>query len=107
MMHRRCAVNDSLPSKVDNTFNSTIQEEETVSVVIPCYNEERFILKNLYQLLNQYDRNRYEIIIVDGFSTDRTRTLVEQFQRDNPSVPVRLIDNPEKNIPTALNRGIA
>ncbi|HET9942060.1 MAG TPA: glycosyltransferase family 2 protein, partial [Terriglobia bacterium] len=79
---------------------------DTVSVVIPCYNEERFILKALEQLVNQYDRDRYEILVVDGLSSDRTRDLIEGFRRDNPEVQVRLIDNPARNIPTALNLGI-
>jgi glycosyltransferase involved in cell wall biosynthesis len=44
---------------------------DAVSVVIPCYNEERFILKALKQLVDQYDRDRYEIIIVDSLSAVR------------------------------------
>jgi len=80
---------------------------ETVSVVIPCYNEERFILKALQQLLHQYDNDRYEILVVDGLSSDGTRSLIAGFQRDNPGVPIRLVDNPVRNIPTALNLGVA
>src|SRR5215471_4880550 len=83
------------------------QTHEVVSVVIPCYNEERFILKALQQLVDQYDRDRYEIIVVDGLSTDETRTLIKRFQMKNPDLPVRLVDNPARNIPTALNLGIA
>ena len=59
---------------------------DVVSVVIPCYNEERFISKALRQLGDQYDKNRYEIIIVDGLSSDRTRALIEEFRRENPEV---------------------
>src|SRR5262245_31182039 len=80
---------------------------DRVSVVIPCYNEERFILKALQQLVNQYDRGQYEIIVVDGLSSDRTRGLIEGFQRENREVPLRVVDNPARNIPTALNLGIA
>src|SRR5688572_11196165 len=80
---------------------------DSVSVVIPCYNEERFIVKVLQQLVSQYDQDRYEIIVVDGLSSDRTRSLIEAFTRDNPTVLVRLVDNPARNIPTALNLGIA
>ena len=47
------------------TFN------DAVSVVVPCYNEERFILKALKQLVDQYDRDRYEVIIVEGLSAVR------------------------------------
>ena len=80
---------------------------DVVSVVIPCYNEERFISKALEQLVDQYENERYEIIVVDGFSVDRTRERIEAFRRENPELRVRLVDNPARNIPTALNLGIA
>jgi len=44
--------------------------KDSVSVVIPCYNEERFIGDALAQLAGQYDENLFEIIIVDGLSQD-------------------------------------
>lgn len=80
--------------------------EPTVSVVIPCYNEERFIGKVLENLAGQHAPARYEIIIVDGMSTDGTRAVVAEFTGRHPDIAVRLIDNPARNIPTALNLGI-
>jgi succinoglycan biosynthesis protein ExoA len=81
-------------------------DAERVSVVIPCYNEERFIGKALNNLADQYDHDRYEIIVVDGFSEDRTREVIAEFKRRRPDVDVKLIDNPARKIPTALNLGI-
>ena len=80
---------------------------ETVSVIIPCYNEERFIGKALEQLADQFEANRYEIIVVDGLSEDRSRAVVEEFRKDRPDLSVQLVENPARNIPTALNLGIA
>jgi glycosyltransferase involved in cell wall biosynthesis len=82
-------------------------EAVSVSVIIPCYNEERFIGKALANLADQYWLENYEIIVVDGMSDDRTRDVVENFQRTHPDLSIRLLDNPERNIPHALNRGIA
>ncbi|HXD33611.1 MAG TPA: glycosyltransferase family 2 protein [Pyrinomonadaceae bacterium] len=79
---------------------------EFVSVVIPCLNEERFIGKALRNLADQYDSQRYEIIVVDGLSQDRTRDVIAEFCRERPDVPVTLIDNPARRIPAALNLGI-
>ena len=79
---------------------------ELVSVVIPCYNEERFIGKTLENLVSQYDCSRYEVIVVDGMSTDGTREVVKQFQRTRPQIPVRILDNPARKIPAALNIGV-
>ena len=80
---------------------------ESVSVVIPCYNEERFIGKALEQLADQFESDRYEIIVVDGLSDDNTRAVINEFTRRRPDLTVSLVDNPARNIPTALNLGIA
>lgn len=80
---------------------------ETVSVVIPCYNEEHFISKALEQLADQFESDRYEIIVVDGLSDDRTRAVIEQFKSRRSDLSISVVDNPARNIPTALNLGIA
>ncbi len=77
-----------------------------ISVIIPCYNEERFIGKVLENLLAQYDLERFEVVIVDGMSADRTREVVNQFISEHRSAQIRLVDNPQRNIPAALNLGI-
>jgi succinoglycan biosynthesis protein ExoA len=77
-----------------------------VSVVIPCYNEERFIVKALESLSDQYEPERYEIIVVDGLSTDDTRGEIARFAEARQNVSVRIVDNPARNIPTALNLGV-
>lgn len=77
-----------------------------VSVVIPCYNEERFIGKVLENLAGQYEAERYEIVVVDGMSTDRTRRVVAEFMDRHPEVQIRILDNPARNIPTGLNIAI-
>jgi glycosyltransferase involved in cell wall biosynthesis len=78
-----------------------------VSVVIPCFNEEHFIGKVLHNLKEQYPKERYEIVIVDGISTDRTRAVIAEFVAEHPGISVRVVENPARNIPAALNLGIA
>lgn len=82
-------------------------DTESVSVIIPCYNEERFIGDALTKLAGQYDEDRFEIIVIDGLSQDQTRTVVEDFKNSTTGLTVTLIDNPARNIPTALNLGVA
>jgi glycosyltransferase involved in cell wall biosynthesis len=94
--------------ELGRTLPSARQESRacSVSVVIPCYNEERFIGKVLDNLAGQYESGMYEIIVVDGRSGDRTRELVQEYIARPESVRVLLLDNPSRAIPAALNLGI-
>ena len=77
-----------------------------VSVIVPCYNEERFIRQTLENLMTQYPSQAYEIIVVDGMSDDSTRDVVEQFQNAHPGSSIKLVLNPDRSIPKSLNLGI-
>jgi succinoglycan biosynthesis protein ExoA len=77
-----------------------------VSVVIPVYNEERYIEACLDSVFEQdYPRDRYEVIVADGGSTDRTRAIVEAAAAVHRNV--RLLDNPGRTQASGLNLGIA
>ena len=77
-----------------------------VSVVLPVLNEERHIAACLDSVLTQdYPSDRYEVIVADGGSTDRTRDIVAAMARGDPRV--RLIDNPGRMQAAGLNRAIA
>lgn len=86
---------------------SHTQQPPEISIIIPCYNEERFITGVLQRLVQQSCNGAYEIVIVDGRSTDATRQAIENFATDHSDVSLRVIDNPIRNIPTALNLGIS
>ncbi len=76
-----------------------------VSVILPVRNEAEFIQRVLTDLVGQdYDRGRFEVIVVDGESTDDTAALVSTFAEryDN----VRLLRNPKCWSSAARNIGI-
>lgn len=76
-----------------------------VTVVIPCRNEEARIAQCLDTIIaNDYPRDRLEILVVDGMSEDGTREVVADYVRRYNFV--RLVDNPGKGIPEAMNTGI-
>lgn len=77
---------------------------DTVSIIIPCYNEEKTIGLLLSALLQQtYPCQDLEVVIADGLSTDQTRAAILTFQSEHPQMVVKLVDNPRRNIPAALN----
>jgi glycosyltransferase involved in cell wall biosynthesis len=76
-----------------------------VSVIVPIRNEERYIGTCLQSLLEQtYPKTLYEILVVDGRSSDQSKKIVEEFARTNEIV--RCLDNPEAIAPAAMNIGI-
>lgn len=76
-----------------------------LSVICPIYNEEKYIAKCIDSILAQdYSKDELEIIFVDGMSKDRTREIVNEYTKQYPFI--RLIDNPEKIVPPAMNKGI-
>ena len=76
-----------------------------VSVVLPVFNEERHIEACLDSVLAQdYPPDRYEVIVADGGSTDRTRDIVGAIAQRDPRV--RLVDNPGRMQAAGLNRAI-
>lgn len=47
-----------------------------------------------------------EIVIADGLSTDRTRDEIQRFKDTKPAFEVKIVDNFEKSIPSALNHAL-
>tara|TARA_E500000178_G_scaffold159939_1_gene159709 strand:+ start:181 stop:903 length:723 start_codon:yes stop_codon:yes gene_type:complete len=69
---------------------------DSLSIIIPCYNAEKFILKNLKFIIKKlnYLKIKYEIILIDDGSTDRTRDKILFFSKKNKRI--KLIVN-QKN----------
>lgn len=77
-----------------------------VTVIVPCRNEERYIGGCLASIIDgTYPADRLEILVVDGDSDDRTRVVVAEFARRYPRL--RLLHNPRRTAPAALNIGLA
>jgi glycosyltransferase involved in cell wall biosynthesis len=77
-----------------------------VSVVVPVRNEAGFIANLVGSILNQdYPRDRIEVIVADGRSTDGTREILATLQPGDSRLIV--IDNPQRIVSTGLNLAIA
>ncbi len=72
-----------------------------VSIISAVRNEEEHIEDLIKSLLNlDYPKNKYEIIISDGLSTDRTAEIVRKFKR------VKLLENKKEKTPFGRNLAI-
>jgi succinoglycan biosynthesis protein ExoA len=77
-----------------------------ISVIVPVRNEARFIASTIGQLMAQdYPVDRFEVLVVDGRSSDETRAIVESLAAEHPSI--RVLDNPGLLSSAARNIGIA
>lgn len=77
-----------------------------LSVIIPVRNERQLLPELLDRLLEQnYPPELYEILVVDGRSTDGTGDLIAR-RFSKRKIRVRVIDNPKKNAAAGRNLGI-
>jgi glycosyltransferase involved in cell wall biosynthesis len=76
-----------------------------VSVVIPCRNDELSIARCLDSVLaSDYPRERLEILVADGGSSDGTRPILVRYAALHPTIV--LLDNPRGTTPAGLNVSI-
>jgi glycosyltransferase involved in cell wall biosynthesis len=76
-----------------------------VSVIIPCRNEQSFIEATLRNIVEQdYPKDKLEVYVVDGNSTDKTKNIALSVASKHNYI--RILDNPDKIVPHALNIGI-
>ena len=77
---------------LNKNHNNTSKCDAKVSVVIPARNEEKNILVLLNSLNSQnFDKNKFEVIVVDDFSTDNTFKIASDFCQTNSNF--RIIQN--------------
>ena len=77
----------------------------TISIVMPCYNEAKFIKNSIESLIDKFFLKNCELIVVDGMSKDGTRDIVKSFI--TAGLPVILLNNKERFQAYGLNLGIS
>lgn len=77
-----------------------------LTVICPIYNEEKYIARCIESIMAQdYPKDDLEVLFVDGMSTDRTREIIASYLPQCPYL--RVLDNPHKIVPFAMNKGIS
>lgn len=83
-----------------------MDHRETLSIIVPAYNAERYITQCITSILLQMEAHHALIVVNDG-SADGTLALAEQFRRDHPGADFRVVSQVNMGIADARNRGLA
>ena len=61
------------------------KKDPKISIISPIHNREKFILRFLRSIQNQF-YDDIEIILVDDFSTDNSVKLIEKYQKEDERI---------------------
>ena len=93
-------INDCINGVLYDNNKYKLSENPKISVIIPIYNKERFILRILRSIQNQSFKN-IEIIFCDDFSNDNSTKLIEKFQKEDERI---ILMKHDINKGTLINR---
>lgn len=74
-----------------------------ISVVIPVYNAEKSIEKSLISIKNQTWEGVFEIILVNDGSSDRSKSIIENYQQNHQDQNIILINQENRGVSKARN----
>ena len=93
-------INDCINGVLYDNNKYKLSENPKISVIIPIYNKEKFILRILRSIQNQSFKD-IEIIFCDDFSNDNSTKLIEKFQKEDGRI---ILMKHDINKGTLINR---
>lgn len=82
--------------------------EKDISIIIPAYNEEKYIETILKDIAMQdFELDRVEVVVVDNSSSDGTAIKVREFSSTTPQLEIKLLNEINPNVCSARNKGAA
>jgi glycosyltransferase involved in cell wall biosynthesis len=81
------------------------KENPLVSVIIPMFNAQEWIVGLLHSILNQSYQN-IEVILVNDGSTDESLALVEKFSKNLGEIKIRVVNQENCGVSEARNEGV-
>ncbi len=87
-------VSNAVHQEVDFYFKKAGDNAVGISVIVPCYNQARYLPEAVESIINQTYKN-WECVIVNDCSTDNTVEVTRQLIEKYPNHKIRLIDKPQ------------
>ncbi len=84
---------------------SKINDEALISVIMPVYNSEKYVVDAIKSVLNQTYHN-IELIVIDDFSTDGTASIVKELSQMDSRIKFH-INNKNLGVSAARNKGVS
>ena len=61
-------------------------EQVMLSIIVTTYNHEKYITKALDSILMQKTKYSYEVLVGEDASTDNTRAVLKEYEKEHPGV---------------------
>ena len=81
------------------------KEKIYFSIIMCCYNSEKYLKETLLSVINQTYQN-FELIIIDDGSTDKTSDIIKQFIDNNKCIDIQNFHIQNSGLAAARNFGI-
>lgn len=110
MSHASNPYGDGFASKriadiLEYELNGEKTNNDLISVVLPIYNGEKYMIQSINSIINQTYKN-WELIIIDDCSTDRTAIIAKQYASKDSRIKYYKNDKNMK-LPKTLNKGFS
>lgn len=79
--------------------------QKKLSIIIPIYNAEKYIIKCIDSILSQEFKLDYELFLINNNSTDESESICSEYEYENPGI-VKFLSTKTKGPSAARNLGL-
>ena len=79
------------------------KNHELISIIVPCFNSGKTLMRTIESIKNQSWHNKEIILVNDGSNDKKTLEILSEIQKDNL---VKIINQKNKGLPAARNAGV-
>lgn len=92
--------------KLEKIMNRNVDTEGLVSIIVPVYNVEKYIVETM-ECVRKQTYPDWELLLVEDVGTDKTREIIENYLEEIKDSRIRLIcQEVNKGAAFARNRGL-